>query len=137
MDISDYCTNRCLFCYTNDYRQCRLSKNIPRSLPLKNAKAILTEFRKRGTKHVRFVAAGEPLTYPYLENLLKYARKLDYIITIYSNGDLLNFRNNADILAKYANFIRISVNSGTDRGRKLIHRPISKEFSYKNILTNT
>jgi organic radical activating enzyme len=135
LDITEECNDRCVFCYSNAYRQRRMKENDQKFYTISKADIItvLKDFRALGTKHVRFVASGEPLLHKDFPEILYEAKKLGYIITIFSNGNKLNDPALVTGIAEYADFFRVSLDAGTEDQRKTVHCPKSERNTLENI----
>ncbi len=76
MDITQSCTERCLHCYIPDYN--------PVYLPLVKIKEVLDDFAAMGGLVIT-LSGGECMLHPDFDEIVKYARSKDLIVTILSN----------------------------------------------------
>ncbi|MDL1957624.1 MAG: radical SAM protein [Candidatus Desulfofervidus auxilii] len=77
--VTERCNLRCKHCYIGD----RLSK--PNEFTLNKAIEALDYFRRLGS-NLLFILGGEPLLYPWLDEIIDYAYELRYYIVITTNG---------------------------------------------------
>lgn len=96
--ISNKCRMSCKFC-------CEYNQNRP-EYPLDNFLKIVDLLHDSGTKRICYTG-GEPLLYPYLEQVMKYAhdKGLENVL-VSSDGEMLK---KLTIPSKYITSIRISV----------------------------
>ncbi|MDD7143316.1 radical SAM/SPASM domain-containing protein [Fusicatenibacter saccharivorans] len=97
LELTPLCNMNCDMCFV------RLSpkeqRNIGRLRSLEEWMSVAKEMQKAGTLFV-LLTGGEPLLYPDFRELYIYLKKLGMIITINTNGTLLN-EEWADFFAKY------------------------------------
>ena len=87
VEISNICNLNCYFCPGT-------TRN-PRRMSIDEFKTVLTKI-KDYTDYIYFHLLGEPLCHPDLEEFLKIAEEMNLLVTIITNGTLLN--KNKDIL---------------------------------------
>ena len=104
------CNQNCYYChYKNPYLeldQYRPADEIPREKMLE----IISDFKETGVKAVTFSGGGEPLLYPYIEEIMEAVLQAGIDLSIITNGTLLTGRK-AEILSQ-AKWVRISQESG-------------------------
>lgn len=97
LELTPLCNMNCEMCFI------RLSPEEQNSIgklrTLDEWKAVADEMQKAGTLFV-LLTGGEPLTYPHFKELYLYLKKLGMIITINTNGTLLD-EAWADFFAKH------------------------------------
>lgn len=118
------CNLNCIFCSVDEGK---LSKSImtdyivePEYLAEKVGE--VAKFKGEGTE-VHIDGQGEPLLYPYMEELLKKISKIKEVSTIsmQTNGTLLD-ENVIDVLEKYVTRINLSISALDNRKARKIHR---------------
>jgi radical SAM protein with 4Fe4S-binding SPASM domain len=108
LHVTERCNLNCRHCY--------LGSKESVDLPLPLAKEAVREFSKIGLKLL--ITGGEPLLYPHLWGLLRYARKYPIRVEVLSNGTLVT-PSLAAGLARYVDCVQISLD-GLRRGHDLI-----------------
>lgn len=76
MDITQACTERCIHCYIPEYN--------PVFLPFEQIKKVLNEFRAQGGIGLT-LSGGECMLHPRFDEIVRYARTKDLIVSILSN----------------------------------------------------
>ncbi|MEM0465174.1 MAG: radical SAM protein [Candidatus Pacearchaeota archaeon] len=102
------CNHACYYCSYVPENECTVSENMNFNDEISKEKMleILNDFKEMGVKAITFSGGGEPLIYPYIEEIMQ--KTLDYGIelSIITNGQELN-GNKARILSK-SEWVRIS-----------------------------
>ncbi len=81
--ITNNCNIKCQGCFA------RNAMKDDSNISIKEYKKVITTFLKKGGKQIN-ILGGEPLLYPYLNELLDINRKYKIKTTIYTNGYYLN-----------------------------------------------
>ena len=106
-ELTTKCNLRCIMC--------RVSYNpIPfEDMPLTMVKAIIDEFAEKGGCSIKFTYLGEPLLYPHLFEVIKYAKDKGITDTmIATNGILLDdYKECIRLIKSGLDFIIFSVDS--------------------------
>lgn len=126
IELTTYCNLECPFCpLTQD-------KTIKhQNMSLKMAKRIIDEFSLKGGSSIKFVYLGEPLLYPHLGEVIRYAKDKGIIDTIIAtNGNLLNEKNIIELIQSGLDKITFSVDSIHPR----IYREIRVNGSLSKVL---
>ena len=76
MDITQACTERCIHCYIPEYN--------PVFLPFVQIKKVIDEFRKQGGICLS-LSGGECMMHPDFDEIVRYARLKDLIVSVLSN----------------------------------------------------
>ena len=76
MDITQSCTERCLHCYIPEYN--------PIFLPMEKLREVIDDFAMMGGL-VLTLSGGECMMHPDFDEIVRYARSKDLIVTILSN----------------------------------------------------
>jgi len=106
IELTTRCNLKCGMCP-------RYNNNIPiMDMPLEMVKRIIDELAEKGGSSIKFVYLGEPFLYPYLFEVITYAKKKGIIDTmIATNGNLLNKQNTIKIIKSGLDFIIFSIDS--------------------------
>ncbi len=76
IDVTPACTERCVPCYIPEYN--------PVFLPLADAKRVIDEFREQGGVGLS-LSGGECMLHPDFDEIVRYARTKDLIVSVLSN----------------------------------------------------
>ena len=107
IELTTYCNLKCPFC---PLTQNKIIK--PQNMSIKMVKRIIDEFSLKGGCSIKFVYLGEPLLYPHLGEVIKYAKDKEILDTIIStNGNLLNEKNIIELIQSGLDKIIFSVDS--------------------------
>jgi MoaA/NifB/PqqE/SkfB family radical SAM enzyme len=101
LEITKKCNLHCCFCYA----ECDNSDGLPQNVIF----SLLDDLKKMGTLEINFTG-GEPLMRKDIFNILRYAKKLGFSITLNTNATLLS-ENNIDELQKLVSKFEISLHS--------------------------
>lgn len=87
--ITDFCGNRCLHCYVNEFDKNRVS--------LKKARDILADMKEccdqLDAETILSITGGDPLTHPDIWIILKEAKKFVKKLGVLGNPELINERS--------------------------------------------
>lgn len=81
IELTNVCNFKCKHCYLGDSKSCFLDVDI--------VKRILDELKELGCIMLLFTG-GEPLLHPNFMDIFIYAKLKGFIITVYTNGSLIN-----------------------------------------------
>ena len=99
-DLTYRCNNKCVHCY------CNLPENdehaMQDELTTEEIKRLLDDLASMGSLWL-LITGGEPLLRPDFEEIYLYAKKKGFLITLFSNGTLIN-DNIIKILSRYPPF---------------------------------
>lgn len=114
------CNYRCRFCfYRNMSGEFRGLKNVKHKLDI---------LRSRGIEKINF-AGGEPLLYSHIDNLLKMAKDMGFIVSIVTNGALLN-EDRIKEISRYVDWIGISIDSADEEIEQKLGRGYGNHVSH-------
>lgn len=97
LELTPLCNLDCKMCFVRLSKEEMEKKGRLRTL--EEWKALADEMMKAGTLFV-LLTGGEPLTYPYFKELYLYLRSMGMILTINTNGTLID-EEWADFFGKY------------------------------------
>jgi wyosine [tRNA(Phe)-imidazoG37] synthetase (radical SAM superfamily) len=107
---TNICSHNCFFCvYESSWSGIHCEMTRQDQIPKEKIMEILSDFKKMGVKAITFSGGGEPLIYPYIEEVLQ--KTIDYGLdyAMITNGQSLEGRK-AELL-KNAYWIRVSSDS--------------------------
>lgn len=83
IDLTDTCSNRCVYCYNNSQPRYK-----PNHMEKKKAIKLIDLLADAGLKQIT-CSGGEPLMYPHIEKFIRHASDHGMIIHMISNGNSL------------------------------------------------
>jgi cyclic pyranopterin phosphate synthase len=122
LDLSNTCNHGCPWCSFNGFRQDNWVQ-----WPTDRAFALLGELAEVGVKSITFTGGGEPLTHKDAARLFAHCHDLGMQFGVVTNGRLLTGAARLAI-AKYATFVRISLDAGTTQTHQMLHATAKPEF---------
>lgn len=132
IELTNACNFRCKHCYLG-------SKNNIKFIDKNYLFKILDELKKMGCVSL-IITGGEPLLHPNFEEIYIYAKKLGFLITLFTNGYLINDKI-IKILTKYKPImVEISLYGVDDKSyfeltRKKVNYNII-EYNIKKLVSN-
>lgn len=123
--ITMNCNYKCRFCF---YKNMKGEFN-----DIDKAESMLKTLRSRGIEKINF-AGGEPLLYKKLNYLLEMAKHMGFTVSIVTNASLLNEKNIQE-LAKYVDWVGISVDSADERIEKELGRGYGKHVEHARVVS--
>lgn len=123
LDLTTACNYRCDHCVDMDILNTGIRYDH------EALKDSLTELAKNGLKSVIVIGGGEPTAYPGFEEIIRLLKSLDLRVGIVSNGSLLKkVLNVADCLTG-KDWLRLSLDSGTNETFYAMHKPGKKSIT--------
>lgn len=126
---TNICNHNCIYCaYRSDNLQ--LGKDMVKRdfIPKEKMMEIVDDLAEMGVKAVTFSGGGEPFCYPYLLETIKRLIKTNIKFASLTNGSLL-FGELADIFARHATWLRISIDGWDDESYSSYRKVKKGEFS--------
>ncbi len=109
---TNHCNHNCSYChYRNSYLDLD-EYNIQDQIPEQKMMEIVQDLADMGVKAVTFSGGGEPLLYPYIEEVMERLIAEGIELSVITNGSLLEGKK-AELLA-HAKWVRISIESCND-----------------------
>lgn len=106
MELTTRCNLRCIMCLHN------FEEIKPQDMDLELAKKIITEFIEKGGCAIKFVYRGEPLLYPYLFEVIHFAKENGLIdARLATNGNLLTEQKSLELINAGLDYLTISIDS--------------------------
>jgi len=106
LDTTEVCNLACPGCISEDMLETKNRFSDKRLMQLGE------EFNAVGVKAVILIGGGEPLAHPRVGEFMNYLGENDIHIGITTNGTLID--KYLDVIAKYSNWTRISMDAGSD-----------------------
>lgn len=102
------CNHACYYCSYIPDNECPVSEtiNFKDEIPREKMLEILSDFKEMGVKAVTYSGGGEPLIYPFIEEIMEKTLEYGIDLSIITNGQELKGKK-AEIL-KNAKWVRIS-----------------------------
>lgn len=126
---TNICNHSCSYCA---YRVSglQLGKDIALrdTIPREKMFEIIDDLKEMRVKAVTFSGGGEPFCYPYLFDAVLKLTKSKISFASLTNGSLL-FGEIAELFARYATWIRISIDGWDDKSYSMYRRVREGEFS--------
>jgi MoaA/NifB/PqqE/SkfB family radical SAM enzyme len=126
-EITNKCNLQCKHCYNESAFRNKQWEHIP----LEDAKTIIDKIVKSKYDLIDFLG-GEPLLYPYIAQLAKYAVSKGIKVCIVTNGTLLNDKMQRDLIESGTTMISISIDGSTPE----INDNIRGEGTFNCIIKN-
>ncbi|MBC19180.1 MAG: hypothetical protein CMJ74_02820 [Planctomycetaceae bacterium] len=126
LDLTTACNYRCDHCIDWDILNSRAKHHE------KQLRDSLKELADGGMKSVILIGGGEPTIYPRFVEIVQYLKQLNQQVAIVSNGSRGERLLAACKFLKSADWIRLSLDAGTDETFQAMHKP-SKPISLDEI----
>jgi GTP 3',8-cyclase len=118
---SSLCNHACVFCVYN------YKKFEPIYFPLERYKELVDEWQGLGVKSVFFAGDGDPLLNRNCVEMARYTSERGISIAMNTNGRLLT-PERSGILVRSLEWIRVSMNAGTEGTYAKIHGTNARDF---------
>lgn len=105
IDPTNYCQNKCRFCYFEGYLQ-----HTPMQLNYDLYLRLISDLQTMGVKSVTFTGGGEPTLHPRFKSMVRDAKRRGFALGLITNG--LKIDDTKDLLDHF-DFIRVSLNAAT------------------------
>lgn len=127
LDFTTACNYRCTHCIDWDIL------NTADRYEEDRLKQSLAQMRERGLRSVILIGGGEPTVYPGFVRMVRYIKQLGLQVAVVSNGSgNKKILEVADCLDKH-DWVRLSLDSGTNETFVEMHRPINKAVTLQSI----
>jgi radical SAM protein with 4Fe4S-binding SPASM domain len=142
IEPTEVCNFQCKFCVTQDPIRLDIIKKQgydggKRKFDLNRILGLLDELKEIGVTAISFVAVGDPLMYPNIDQVLKKAIKLNFALGLTSNFAMEIKDELFETLAKFK-WLRWSMNGGSEEVYIKTNAPKIKnqDYAYKNVQKN-
>jgi len=130
LDATTICNYRCDHCVDMDI----LNKNI--HYEHENLKDSLTYLAEKGLRSVIIIGGGEPTAYKGFEDIVRHLKSMNIQIGVVTNGSLMRkIEAVADVLDE-RDWVRLSLDSGTNETFRAMHKPGSKKCTLEWICSH-
>lgn len=123
LDLTTACNYRCDHCIDWDILN---SKHKHREEALRES---LTRMAARGLKSVILIGGGEPTLYPRFPEFVEHLKALDLQVAVVSNGSRGDRLLQIAPLLDENDWIRLSLDSGSNDLFRAMHKPVDKELT--------
>jgi hypothetical protein len=118
LDLTTACNYRCPHCVDFDILNTG-SRFQPQTL--KNSLDLMHE---KGLKSVILIGGGEPTVAPEFEDIVRFLKERDVSVAVVTNGSGMKRIGNVGELFEKRDWVRLSLDSGTDATFQAMHRPL-------------
>lgn len=134
IDLSNVCPHDCPFCSfgTSDSQGYRQQNWV--TFPAPRMLTLLDEMAEAGVKSLTFTGGGEPLVHRQAAAIFEKASQ-HFEWGLVTNGLLLKGAV-ADVVARHATFVRVSLDAGTPETHHFTHGLPEGQYQYHQILDN-
>ena len=130
LDVTTACNYRCDHCVDMDI----LNKNI--NYEHEKLKDSLTYLAEKGLRSVIIIGGGEPTAYKGFEDIVCHLKAMNIQIGVVTNGSMLKkIEAVADVL-EAKDWVRLSLDSGTNETFRAMHKPGSKKCTLEWICSH-
>jgi len=115
------CNHRCSFCAIDflEYKKNFLNTDIFLD--------FLTEISESGIKSIMYAGEGEPLIHKQIDQIILSTKQHGIDVALTTNGVFLS-RSLSEKIINSVNWIKVSINAGTDKTYAQIHRTKKQDF---------
>lgn len=125
VSLSDPCNHRCVMCAYHPPGEAPGSGQFGGALPglmsARDFEALVDEVRALGTRQIDLVGRGEPLLHPDAPEMIGYAKRRGFTVSLTTNGSRLDASMCRRLLIAGLDRIRISLNAGRAETYPRIH----------------
>ncbi len=127
LDLTTACNYRCDHCIDWDIL------NQPIKHDERKLRDSLAEMRRRGLRSVILIGGGEPTVYPNFVPMVAYLKELGLQVAVVSNGSGNRKIHEVAQLLDEHDWVRLSLDSGTNDTFVRMHRPVNRELTLESI----
>lgn len=121
LDVTTACNYRCDHCVDMDI----LNKKI--NYKHEQLKDSLSHLVKNGLRSTIIIGGGEPTAYQGFEDIVRHLKQMNVQVGVVTNGSMMEkIGNVADVLQE-KDWVRLSLDSGTNETFRAMHKPGSKK----------
>lgn len=108
-ECTQRCNFNCIHCYSSSGNKLRSGE-----LTLKQAKSLIEELSAKGAEFLS-IGGGEPLLYPYLNEVVEFAKKKLVSVEVSTNASLVTDKSIKALKAAGLKFIQVSLDGACNR----------------------
>ena len=132
LDPTTVCDLACPGCISGDLLN---QKNpLDRGFSTEKINSLCDEFVETGVKAVILIGGGEPLAHPSTMGIIKKLGENNIQIGLTTNGTLIH--RHLDVISKYVNWTRVSVDAGTDEMFLNLRPTINHKSKFNIVIEN-
>lgn len=115
IDLTDKCNNTCIACWVHSplLNEKKIFPQGHQELDFKSVKQLVSQLYKLGTRKIILSGSGEPLLYPYIEEVIKIIKLKGMHLNIITNALLLNEKIAKLVVRCKVDLITVSVWAGS------------------------
>ena len=121
LDVTTACNYRCDHCVDMDI----LNKKIDYKHEL--LKDSLSHLVKNGLRSTIIIGGGEPTAYQGFEDIVRHLKQMNVQVGIVTNGSMMKKVGNVADVLQEKDWVRLSLDSGTNETFRAMHKPGSKK----------
>ncbi len=130
LDATTICNYKCDHCVDMDI----LNKNI--HYEHENLKNSLTYLAEKGLRSVIIIGGGEPTAYKGFEDIVRHLKAMNIQIGVVTNGSLMKKIEAVAEVLDDRDWVRLSLDSGTNETFRAMHKPGSKKVTLEWICSH-
>ncbi len=130
LDATTVCNYKCDHCVDMDI----LNKNI--NYEHENLKNSLTYLAEKGLRSVIIIGGGEPTAYKGFEDIVRHLKAMNIQIGVVTNGSLMKKIEAVAEVLDERDWVRLSLDSGTNETFRAMHKPGSKKCTLEWICSH-
>jgi MoaA/NifB/PqqE/SkfB family radical SAM enzyme len=126
--VCDPCNHRCVMCWDHpptDHEsastQDRFGQLAPGMMSLARFREVADDLHRLGTPRIDIVGRGEPLLNKAVEDMVAYAKQLQFLVTLCTNASKLAPARSQRLVALGLDRVNVSLNAGTPETYPSIH----------------
>ncbi len=127
LDLTTACNYACTHCIDWDILNTR---HKYKEAELRDSMRLMTE---RGMRSVILIGGGEPTLFPRFGEFVRFLKELDLQVSIVSNGSRCDRRAEAVVHMDERDWIRLSLDSGSNELFVKMHNPVNKKLNLDDI----
>ncbi len=126
IDPTNACNHDCVWCVDQTHREIHkghLKKDV--------LFRVIDEAAAMGVRSIVLKGGGEPLIYPWIDELLRHIHAAGLPVGIITNGE--GILKNLDVIRETCSWLRVSVDAGSAETHATVHQPKDPIGSYTRI----
>lgn len=120
------CNYKCIHCYSFSSKA-----SAQKEMCLSTVKKLIEEIAEKGAEFLS-IGGGEPLLYPHLFSVIRFAKEKGIEVEISTNGSLLTKENLKRLKESGLRYLQISLNAADEK----IHSKITQRKNFRKIIEN-
>lgn len=140
--VSDPCNHRCVMCWdhppdenASEATAERFGGRAPGLMSLRHFRGVVDDLHRLGTRRIDVVGRGEPLLNDEVTDMVAYARRRGFMVTLCSNASRLSEERSRALVDAGLDRLNVSLNAGTPETYPRIHVTETPE-NYRRVKAN-